>query len=280
MLLPANLREVTSHKNWECHSSFPPLGFTPFFENELGNGDTFGLYWPIGRENIEPIVAETWHDSWQVQPTYSSLGSFLSAAKAAEDEYPEPPTLAEDPASPRALFYAAKESIKNQDVESAIHLLEKATAIIPEYTAAQSLLWAQYVRSGRTQEALTIAIQAIISPPSFGERSQKALRWLCSQPTTASVERDPIWVIKTQLKLTYGGAKENTDYPLLLSAIHEYLTQSRFTQAVTLMQTYAELMSSETVSFQERYSFEAKTFFAWQIDVSSRLPHGPRHVQL
>ena len=279
MLLPANLREISLEKNWEYRSAFPPLGFMPFFECALGNGDTFGLYWPIGRENIEPIVAETWHDSWQIQPTYSTLDTFLAAAKIAEEEYPEPPSLTEDPASPRALFYLAKESITNQNVDSAIQFLEKATDVLPEYTEALALLWAQYVRVGRTQEALSVAIQAIISPPCFGERPQKALRWLCSQQSAPSVEHDPIWLIKNQLKLAYGGAKENTDYPLLLSAINEYLSQSRFVPAATLMQTYAALISSETVSFQERYSFEPKAFTAWQIEVSSKLPHGPRHVQ-
>lgn len=279
MHLPVNLREISLENNWEYGSAFPPLGFTPFFDCALGNGDTFGLYWPIGRENIEPIVAETWHDSWLVQPTYSTLDTFLAAAKVAEEGYPEPPSLAEDPASPRALFQSAKEYIKNQNVDLAIQLLEKAINVLPEYTKVLSLLWAQYVRVGRTQEALSVAIQAIISPPCFGERPQKALRWLCSQKSAPSDEHDPIWRIKNQLKLAYGGVKENTDYPLLLGAINEYMSQSQFISAATLMQTYAALMSRETVSFQERYGFEPKAFAAWQIEVSSKLPHGSRHVQ-
>ncbi|STQ89275.1 tetratricopeptide repeat protein [Iodobacter fluviatilis] len=279
MQLPVNLLEVSIHNSWKYQAAFPPLGFVPFFENELGNGDTFGLYWPIGRENIEPIVAETWHDSWQVQPTYSTLSSFLAASQKAEEEYPKSPSIDEDPASPRALFYAAKESVRNQNVDSAIMLLEKATTVLPEYTDAQSLLWAQYVRVGRTAEATSIAIQAIISPPCFGARPHKALRWLCSQQETLFVEDDPIWQIRNKLKLVYGGTKENTDYPLLLTAIHQYLSQSHFVQAVTLMQTYAALLSSETVSFQERYSFESKEFSAWQVEVSSKLPHGSRYFQ-
>lgn len=276
MYLPANLQEIGFDKNCVYRAAFPPLGFLPFSEGALGNGDTFGLYWPIGRENCEPIVAETWHDSGQIQPTYSTLGTFLTAINNAEDGYPESPSLLEDPESPQVLFYSAKEAIKNQDVESAIQFLEKAIVVLPEYTDALSLLWAQYRRVGHTEEALPLAIQAIISPPCFGICPQKVLSWLCSQQASPAIKHDPIWQIRDQLKLAYGGAKENADYPLLLAAINEYLSQSRFIQAATLMQTYAELMCCETISFQERYGFEPKAFAAWQVEVSSKLPHGPR----
>ena len=279
MLIPVNLRKITPHKDWTHRTPFPPLGFLPFFECELGNGDTFGLYWPIGRENYEPLVVETWHDSWQIQPTYSSLDSFLAAAQSIPDEYPEPPTLSEDPNSPRACFQAAKESIKNQDIETSIQHLETAVVMLPEYTDALSLLWQQYVRSGRIEEAVSISIRAIISPPSFGERPLKALRWLCSQPSSVpSVESDPIWLARSQLKLVFGGKKENADFPVLLNAINGYLAQSQFLRASTLMQTYAELMSAETVSFQERYEFNLEKFIAWQIEVSSKHNAGTRNV--
>jgi hypothetical protein len=44
-------------------------------------------------------------------------------------------------------------------------------------------------------------------------------------------------------------------------------------QAAVLMQTYAELMSAETVSFQERYQFDGRAFAAWQLEVSAN--HAP-----
>ncbi|MGK5029675.1 hypothetical protein [Janthinobacterium sp. MDT1-19] len=56
MQLPASLAQISMDKDWRHDTPYPPLGFSPFFEGALGNGDTFGLYWPIGREAFEPIV--------------------------------------------------------------------------------------------------------------------------------------------------------------------------------------------------------------------------------
>jgi hypothetical protein len=42
------------------------------------------------------------------------------------------------------------------------------------------------------------------------------------------------------------------------------------------MQTYAEPMYAETVSFQERQGFVKADFVAAQIAASSKLRHGPR----
>lgn len=278
MNIPDQLTLITVDKSWSHRTPYPPLGFIPFSENELGNGDTFGLYWPIGRETQEPIVVETWHDSWAIQPTYSSLASFLSVVQSASDDYPAAPTLFEDPNSPLACFIAAKES---QEIEATIRNLEKATTILPEYTDALSLLWAQYVRVGRIEEAIQICLRAIISPPCFGQRPLKALRWLCGvESSSPLVNDDPIWLARKELKLSFGGKKENSDFPILLNAIHSYLAQSQFLQASTLMQTYAELMSAETVSFRERCEFILDEFIAWQIETSSRHAVGSRAVEI
>src|ERR1700733_3825903 len=65
MRLPAAYRSVTLDVE-PRHVPYPPLGFYSIAEHELGNGDCFGLYWPIGREDHEPIVAETFHDEWSI----------------------------------------------------------------------------------------------------------------------------------------------------------------------------------------------------------------------
>lgn len=59
-------------------------------------------------------------------------------------------------------------------------------------------------------------------------------------------------------------------------AIATYVEQGNYLRASTLMQTYAELMSAETISFQQRYGFEPAAFIARQIAVSARFPHGSR----
>jgi tetratricopeptide (TPR) repeat protein len=275
MQLPASLAHISTDQDWQHTTAYPPLGFTPFSEGALGNGDTFGLYWPIGREASEPIVVETWHDEWRLQPHFSSLAGFLQAYETAEDEYVGTPSLADDPASPRAAFLEAKELIAQRNPEAAIALLEAALALVPEYTDALVLLHGQYVRAGRIGEAVKVAIQAIISPPSFGGPPFKALQWLRTQPVPDG-EPDPIWRACGQLSFNFGGNKENADYPVLHAAIESYLEHGNYLCASTLMQTYAELMSAETVSFQERYGFEPAAFIARQIAVSARLPHGSR----
>jgi tetratricopeptide (TPR) repeat protein len=276
MFLPPQIAEVTVDQAWRYETPYPPLGFRPLAEGALGNGDTFGLYWPIGLEAREPIVVETWHDSWQIQPVYSSLSSFLVALAKAEDAYPEPPSLMEDPRSPRALLEDAKRKVQAQAVAEAVQLLERALDVLPEYTDALCLLWAQHVRQGRIDEALAVAIRAIIAPPSLGGRATRPLRWLQAQGEAPALEHDPIWQARAELKLSYGGAKENGDYAIYRSAIQAYLGASRYVEASMLMQTYAELMQAETVAFQERHGFVKAEFLAAQIAASARLPDGPR----
>ncbi|MDO8051303.1 tetratricopeptide repeat protein [Janthinobacterium sp. SUN211] len=286
MLLPAQLAHISVEQDWQHSAPYPPLGFNPFFEGALGNGDTFGLYWPIGREASEPIVVETWHDEWRLQPNFSSLAAFLRAHAAAgdaededEDGYVALPTLDDDPASPRAAFLAAKELIAQRNPDAAIALLEAALALLPEYTDALALLHGQYVRAGRIDEAVKVAIQAIISPPSFGGPPLKSLQWLRTQPVPEG-EIDPIWRACGQLSFNFGGSKDNADYPMLLAAIDTYLEQGNYRCASTLMQTYSELMSAETVSFQERHAFEPAAFIARQIAVSAMLPQDSRDPAL
>jgi tetratricopeptide (TPR) repeat protein len=275
MQRPANFAHISAEQDWQHTTAYPPLGFSPFSEGALGNGDTFGLYWPIGREASEPIVVETWHDEWRIQPQFSSLAAFLQAYAAAEDEYVGTPSLADDPASPRAAFLEARELIAQRNPDAAIALLEAALAIVPEYTDALTLLHGQYVRAGRIDAAVKVAIQPLISPPSFGGPPFKALQWLRTQAVPEG-EPDPIWRACKQLSFNFGGSKENADYPVLHAAIATYLAQGNHVSASTLMQTYAELMSAETVSFQERYAFEPAAFIARQIAVSAKLPQGSR----
>ena len=276
MLLPSRISEISVDHEWRYKTPYPPLGFLPCTEGALGNGDSFGLYWPIGLEAEEPLVVETWHDSWQIQPTYSSLPSFLGALKGAEDEYPEPPSLEEDGRSPRALFFEAKQKVQSGAVDDAVALLERALDVLPEYTEALCLLWAQYVRQGRIEEARVVAVKAIIAPPSFGQRAIKQLRWLQGQHDAPQLADDPIWQARADLKLSYGGAKVNGDYAIYRAAIQAYLSASRFVEACTLMQTYGELMHAETISFQEREGFVRLDYVAEQIAASGKLPNGPR----
>ncbi len=275
MRLPTLVHKVGFNYKWEHDRPYPPLGFRPFKKGSWGNGDSFGLYWPIGREDQEPLVAEMWHDNWIIQPVYSSLECFLALPRKA---YTEPPTLSADPHSPLALCEAARGHIRLQATDEAIQLLEAATNILPEYTEALSWLWEQYARQRRTNEAILIALRTLRSPPSFesNNRKIKVLRWLQKQPANPLVDDDPLWRVRNELKLVYGGSKGNSDYALYLSIIQAYIEASHYVEASTLMQTYAELMYRETVSFQERNNFDKLTFLAWQKEISGQLTNGPR----
>jgi hypothetical protein len=55
-----------------AHGPYPPSGFAAVSDADLGNGDCFGLYWPLGQEGEEPIVCDMAHDSWTMIPCFSN----------------------------------------------------------------------------------------------------------------------------------------------------------------------------------------------------------------
>jgi tetratricopeptide (TPR) repeat protein len=284
MKLPAAYKLVTLRV--EAGGFYPSLGFCTIQEHQLGNGDCFGLYWPVGREDLEPIVVETFHDEGLLTPQFSSLDRFLAAAKHTEEESEGgaiigTPSLEDDPLSPAACLDAARGHLKSQNVEAAIGCLGTAVSVLPEYTEAQCLLSAQHRRIGQHQAAIKSAIQAIISPPSFGTRPTQIAAWLARQsacpPALAS---DPIWLHRERLTLKFGGTKENSQYEILSDAIQRYLDQCAFIPALTLMQTYAELMSDQTISFRERYAFNVTEFVAWQREVAQSRYGKSRDLEL
>lgn len=280
MRLPQNASAVTLDLEWRFERPYPPLGFLPFPEHELGNGDQFGLYWPIGRENEEPIVVEARHDEWSLSPMFSSLDAFLKKTPAltldaddeAEDEHVEAPTLFEDPDSPVACYEAARTDLCLQKVEAAVAKLERAVQILPEYGEAQATLGGQYRRLQRMTETFEASLQALISSPSFGRPAIQVLRWLQKQKECPPhLQDDPIWLSRQDLHLQFGGTKINDDYLVLRRAIDVYLDQGKAVKAATLIQTYGEWMSTETVSFQERYGFVMQEYVAWQVETCASL---------
>jgi len=269
MLLPERISEISGlsaqfHENLD---PYPPIGFCPFADHELGNGDTFGLYWPFGREARQPIVCEIWHDEGALVPMFSTLTAFLDAARGS-GERPAIPDLSVDPASPVALFHAARAANGAGQAQDARLLLQQAVEIVPEYTDAQALLATVCRRLGQNEEAMRAAVQAIISPPCLGTRPVQLLRWLQSlAKAPEDLERDPIWRARQRLRLVFGGAQCNDDYAAMEAATESYLERRRPLRAVTLMQTYAELMSCETKSFQARYGFNGPSFLNRQRDI-------------
>ena len=282
MKLPSPMDSITLSP-CEIDVLYPPLGFLPIQEHELGNGDSFGFYWPIGFEDSPPIVAETYHDEWSVQPHFSSLETFLTAIDdqgADEGEYIEPPDIEEDPRSPAACLKTARMLLKSQNVEDAIACLETAVSVLPEYRDAQALLSTQYRRLGQINLAIKAAVQAIISTVCFGDAHAPLVAWLSRQKECPQeLENDPIWANRSKLTFKFGGEKENDQYLVLRDAIDCYLDNRAFIPAMTLMQTYGDLMTSETISFQQRNGFDRHNYFVWQREVAAEMYGKPRTIQ-
>jgi tetratricopeptide (TPR) repeat protein len=260
MHIPKRIAELSLQSVGHQRGPFPPTGFCEFAEHALGNGDAFGLYWPFGREAEEPIVCETWHDEGALKPLFSSLDSFLTAMSRLDpDECPDEQVI--DSTSPAALFHLAETANANGRLEEAHAILTRATRVLPEYTDAQALLATVNRRLGRMEEAVQAALQALISPPCFGSRPISLLRWLQTRSELPEeLSRNPIWVARHRLHLVFGGTKHNDDYLVMREAIDAYVADRQHLRAVTLMQTYAELMFRETISFQERYGFDWQAF--------------------
>jgi tetratricopeptide (TPR) repeat protein len=266
--LPKQIDSITLDPPYE--TLYPPLGFHGFQENALGNGDCFGLYWPIGREDEEPIIAETVHDEGSIAPRYSTLGRFLKATGGDDAEYVETPSYEDDPDSPAACLERARGQLKADEVDAAIQTLEKAVGILPEYAEAHALLCAQYRRLGRADAAIRAAIRTLISPPCFGHQAPQVAGWLAKQTRCpADIETDPIWINRAKLNFKFGGEKTNNHYLILRSAIDSYFASKNWLAAMSLIQCYGEWMSGETVSFQERYEFNPPAFRRWQRDVAA-----------
>ncbi|CDL82548.1 tetratricopeptide repeat protein [Xenorhabdus szentirmaii] len=282
LILPAEITQVSIDTDNEYAEHFP-LGLISFEEYQLGNGDKFALYWPIGHEQSEPIVTEFWHDEGSIKPAFSSLALFLQLASELDEEdgdYPDHPDYQQDSASPQACLIEARHLLQSGELIQSIHFLEKAIQRLPEYTEAAALLTNQYIRMEQYDDACKMAVQTLISPPSFGVNQQidRICFWLSTQKKeSAFLKEDPIWQRRAELSsLPKGGDKFNNIYALLSESIEIYIENKQIIQALTLMQTYREYMNAETFSFQERNHFNSQEFYLRKIELSYLLPNGPR----
>jgi len=270
--LPQRISEVTLDRE-VYNRPYPPLGFYGFAEHELGNGDVFGLYWPFGNEHRDPVVIETSHDDWTLNPKFSSIDAFLlKASKVDEFEWVDEPLLTEDPLSPSACLREAKSCISKNDYETAVGLLDICLKVLPEFRAAIISRCAQYRLSGDSDNAIRAALRAIISPPSFGGDLASLVRWLASLSECPSdLQEDPLWKNRRKLTMRFGGLKQNDDYIILRNAIDQYVMQGKKMEAILLMQTYGELMFRETISFQERYGYNISEHLSRQRTMTKNL---------
>ena len=279
--LPSDLSGVSS-LSWVSDAQvFPPRGFAWFEEHSVGNGDTFGLYWPIGMEDRDPLVGELVHDEFSIVPAFSGLAAFLRLTSGLDEvEHADWPSIEDDPHSPHACFAAAREAAARGDVHAASAFLRHAIERLPEYTAALGLLSAQCLRLGDHDDACRFAVRAVRSPPSFarGIDLKKTWAWLSRQAKgPSSLADDPVWLSRSALAAPpSGGAKHNDVYVALADAVEGYLERGEIGASLSLWQAYGEFMSGETVSFRERYGFTGAAYREKQRSLEGRLPAGSR----
>lgn len=236
--------------------AYPPLGFKPFCDS-AGNGDYFGLYWPYGREDREPIVCDMRHDGWSLVPAFSNLPIFLQWLDANDGM---PGDIQVDDPNLVSSRYDRAKSLLAEQPHAAIAMLQSICDDFPESSDYWFTFASQLRRTGDQPGSVKAAIHAIASNWIFGMPSPGALRILQGAQKMNEFENDPLVRRSFSLGLSFGGAKENTNYALLKECIAEYLDSNQAIIALLLNQNYGYLMAMETVSFQERNSFNLKTW--------------------
>ena len=232
---------------------YPPCGFQPFYEAELGNGDYFGLYWPIGMEDAEPVVCDMIHDEWRIEPAFSNLDTFLNWLELNKGERGESPVEDDEMALNR--FNKARSALRNNEPSLAIQHLRAACKQLPEVSAYWLLLATQCFRLGDDDAGAHAAVQAYCSNWAFGIPSDNVFRVLRRASRVSKYKDDPLLKRLDEFDLKFGGTKENRNYPIMLAVVEDYL-RTQPVLALRLHQNFAYMMTTETGSFQARYGFE------------------------
>jgi len=254
MKKPANIDKLSPHSIEYALGPYPPLGFVPVSDAELGNGDYYGLYWPIGKENEYPVVCDMFHDEGSIKLAFSSTEKFLEWLDINDWERGENDVSDEDFAPFH--YQTAKTLLSNNDVEGAIESLNQAISSFSEDSDYWFSLSSQLKRVGDHEASAIAAVNAFVSNWSFSFPSAGVLRILQNKSVLEMMPSDPVVKRAGSLTMNYGGEKENSNYALLRDCIEEYLTLGDNIKAITLYQNFAYMMSSETTSFQERNKFD------------------------
>lgn len=236
------------------------FGFARLGDDPYGGGDSTWLYWPLGKERLQPLVATFFHDEHRMHPFFSSVGTFGRWCKAEikrRDSDPTPPFQPDfdiDAGSPGALYVRAMEAKKSRKTKTAIKYLTDAVATLPELTIALNELALLHRRQNRLSIAKEYALRALISPPAFGRFHQPLLNWLrrVGGPPQ-EFENNPIWTHRRELK--WGVGEKRNSFQIMRDAIDEFLNRGHAIYGLTLMQSYCELMYWASDPEQRRHKF-------------------------
>jgi hypothetical protein len=268
---------------WPSTNGFyPPVGYLRWTVLAVGNGDTYGYYWPVGHEDRDPIVCTTEHDVFHVVPLASDLTGCLRLLRATHPEIADEvnevardfgitlagarPSSAAPPAralamldsrSPQLLLAVAREAMRTGDLALCERSVVEALDLLPEYGEAAFVLSQLYRRQQRFAQAAQALLVAISSPICFGggyDARLKCLRGLQGMKDDMFPGDDVLW--RERRRLTFRtGVKENEDFRIYEEAIDSYLAAGTGPRAIWLRMLVGELMSQETVPFRERYEW-------------------------
>ena len=236
-----NVREWPS-----SHGAYPPVGYLRWRVLEVGNGDSYGYYWPVGREDHNPIVCTTEHDRFRVIPFASDLAGCLrllratrtavvdeikevaqdfavtlTAIRSKDAASPDRALATLDSHSPHLLLEQARAAMRTADLPLCERSLLEALDLLPEYGEAAAALGQLYRRQQRSPDAAQALLVAISTPLCFGggdEIRLKCLRALQGRQDDLIAREDVLW--RERRRLTFRtGVREHDDLRIYEDAI-------------------------------------------------------------
>lgn len=264
MKRPDGLESLTPVAGYFDGTAYPPLGFVPLLEGELGNGDYYGLYWPYGKEARDPIVCDMVHDEWSLEPSFSSAALFkkwleLNDGARGDREI-------EDPDSVAARFMKTRMILHNQP-EEAISRLRSICSDFPEHPDYWFTLAGQLRRTGDHVGCAEAAIRSFASNWVFGMPPNGTIRFLQNAREIPSLADDPLVKRSNEIEMNFGGTKENNVYEILRDCIASYLNSENPIRGILLNQNYGYMMMMETRAFQERHRFDVAEWSTQQSEL-------------
>jgi len=251
MKLPENSDQVTIIPG-VGEGVYPAQGFLMFEEAALGNGDYYGLYWEVGKEEQEPIVCETMHEEEGIiEPRFSSLDKFLKWYEINDYDWGE--IEIEDDDFVWNCLEVGDRYVQQNKPEEAIVYYKKATNSVSEMSTPWYKLAAQQLRMKQDLEAQQSLMNAILSNWTLGFPSENAIRLFRQMQFENEFKIHPL--IKHKEGLTFKFGRKNEDYVILREIIQELKEAQNIRDWFLMEQNYAYRMARETSSFRRKNNF-------------------------
>ncbi len=265
MKLPLNIDKVTISQPEE-YWIFPPLGFFEISEANDNTGDSYGLYWELGKENSEPIVCCKKHEDFTLIPEFSNLDSFLLWYEETNGH--QAPTLnLRDTTFFMNLYNRSRVLTKTGKTAEAIHALETSVKLFGEYSDSWALLAENYYKINEIEKASFASLNSIISNYVFGLPSKKAIDLFNSIEFDTKFKDNPL--VKRKGGILSGGGYANPfslNYYEIQKVIAEFKEIKDFKSALLLEQNYGYLMLNETNEVRNKNEFNSDNWSKYFLD--------------